>query len=417
MKNNRKFPILFFLILFVAISSRVCSETLSLGQIVEKALQFQPSLAISKSGLKISDYSLIKSISSLYPQINVSASYNYNYSNDNSSGSGNYSAGASVSQKIYDFGRTGGSIRSSIENKKSSEYALQGQVQSVVYDATQKYFEYLKAKHIVDADSESLVQADAHLSQIKGYYAVGIKPRIDVVKSMLDRSNSKLALISALNSMKIAKMNLAKTIGLNDSDFEAADFSDTASFDISLEECLNIAAQRRPDLKQKESDVKAAQIQLAVASSSHFPSISASGNYGYSGDEFPLNSSSWGAGVNFSLPIFSGFSVSSQVKTQEENYKIAQKQKQDLDLSADIEIRQAYFDMKEKRESIDVARESLNSAEENYSLAQGRYLSGTGSIIELSDARASLVSAKTSYIRSIYDYNISIASLKKVTGY
>jgi len=414
MKNIRKFLILVFLVLFVGIVQRAGCEILSLGQVVEKALQFQPSLEISRSSLKISDYSLSKSISSLYPQINAGASYNYS---GNSSGSGNYSASASVSQKIYDFGRTGGAIRSSIENKRSSEYALQGQVQSVIYDATQKYFEYLKAKHIVDADSESLKQAEAHLSQIKGYYAVGLKPRIDVVKSMLDRSNSKLALMNDLNSMKLAKINLAKVIGVNDADFEAADFFETASFDVSLEECLNIALEKRPDLKEKESDVKAAQIKLATARSSHLPSLSASGSYGYSGSEFPLSSSSWSAGLNFSLPIFSGFSVTSEVKTQEENYKIVLKQKQDLELSADIEIRQAYFDMKEKRESIEVAYESLNNAEENYNLAQGRYISGTGSIIELSDARASLVSAKTSYIRSIYDYNISIASLKKVTGY
>jgi len=416
MKKINKFLCVVLLSMYLFVPACFGEEIFSLQKCIETSLDLQTSLKIAKSNLNISEYAFIKSLSAFYPQLNVSSSYNYG-GNNSSSGSGSYSAGVSLSQKIYDFGKTGGAVRSAVEEKKSSDYALELATQEVVFNVTEQYFEYLKAKHIVEADSETTRQSEAYLKQIEAFYAAGTKPRIDVAKSRLDYSNNRLTLLEDINSQKLAKLKLAEAIGLKNSDFEVEDYYDTSSFNESLEECLKLAFLQRPDVKQKALAVLISELGLATARSGYLPSISASGSYNYSGTEFPLDNSSWDAGLNLSIPIFSGFSTTSEVKTAEENYNIALKNKEQFELSVEVEVRQAYLALKEKWESIDVSSQSLKYAEENYELAQGRYLSGVATIVELSDARASLMAAKTSYIKSIYDYDINIATLKKTIGY
>lgn len=407
--------IIFSLLYF---NSNVCAggETLSLDRCIKIAIESQPDLRIAKANLNISGYSLDKAKSSFYPQLSASSSYRRSESvQPVSSSSDNYSAGISLSQSIYDFGRTGGSFRKAIEDKNGYALELQNKIQETILSVTQRYYEYLKAKRLVEMDSESLKQSDEHLAQAKDFYKAGIKSKIDVTKAEVQKANDNLAFIGALNSLKIAKLKLGNVMGMKNADFEVEDTVDTRAFDTNLEECLERALKLRPDMLEMESKVKSAMLRLSVSKSSFLPSISASGSYNYSGTDFPLGSS-WSAGLNLSIPLFTGFSTLSDVKSTQENLNIAMEQKRSYELQVQLEVEQAYLTVQEKKESIEAAAGGLKNAEENFSLAQGRYLSGIGSMIELTDAQISLTSAKTNYINSLYDYAISIATLKKVMG-
>ena len=58
----------------------------------------------------------------------------------------------------------------------------------------------------------------------------------------------------------------------------------------------------------------------------------------------------------------------------------------------------------------------VESAQEELSLVQERYPLGAASILEVLDAQVSLNSAKTGWVNMKYDFWISVASLKALTG-
>lgn len=397
------------------------AETLSLAQCIKIAIESHPDIKTAKASLNIANSSVWKAASSFYPQVSASSSYSHSEIIEPvSSSSDNYSAGISASQNICDFGKRGGSFGKALEDKNTSNLALQEKISEVILSVTRQYYEYLKAKRIAETDSESLGQSEEHLAQAKDFYKAGTKSKIDVTKAEVQRANDKLSLISALNFLKIAKLKLGNAMGMKQADFEVEDMVDTKTFDISFEECMQRAFKSRPDMLEMESKVKSARLSIAIATSSFLPSISASGSYNYSGTEFPpdwdWDNESWEARVSLSIPIFTGFSTLSNVKIAQENLNIAMEQKRSYELSVQLEVEQAYLTVQEKKESIEAAAEGLRNAEENFSLAQGRYLSGIGSMIELADAQVSLTSAKTNYINSLYNYVTSVASLKKAAG-
>ena len=65
--------------------------------------------------------------------------------------------------------------------------------------------------------ADVLKQFQLHLDQAKGFYDVGTKARIDVIKAEVDLSNAKLSLINAENALKIAWVTLNNVMGTPDS--------------------------------------------------------------------------------------------------------------------------------------------------------------------------------------------------------
>ena len=76
-----------------------------------------------------------------------------------------------------------------------------------------------------------------------------------------------------------------------------------------------------------------------------------------------------------------------------------------------LEVRQAYLNMREAEKRIQTNQVSVEKAEEDFKIAQVRYSAGVGTNLDVIDAQVALTSARTNYIVSLYDYNTSKASL------
>ncbi|HVN70445.1 MAG TPA: TolC family protein [Desulfomonilia bacterium] len=113
------------------------------------------------------------------------------------------------------------------------------------------------------------------------------------------------------------------------------------------------------------------------------------------------------------------YEVGTKAKIVEEaraNLEVAGANKELVRKGVRFDVEQAYYNLKDVRESISVAELTLTQAKENRELAQGRYASGVGNTIEVADAVVSEISAKTAYITALYNYHLAVASLEKAMG-
>lgn len=389
----------------------------SLGECIQAALENQVDFKVAENNLRSADRTLAKVYSGYWPHLNLSSSYNYGGSSS-SDPSNSYSGSLSASQFLWDFGKSTRSLIKSKESNASSHASLEQTKQSLIYSITQYYYAYLRAKHTQELNFETLKKAQRYLERAQAFYEVGKSARIDVTKAEVDVTNSELSYLKSKNSLKLARLDLIRAIGLkNMREFEVEDSVDTGPIDMVLRECIETAFKNRPDVKQQEVSVKTARIDLASAYNFYTLSSSANASLNYSGAEFPLAKSwSWSAYLNFSIPVFDGLSTWISIKDAQENLKVETIQKEEFDESVRYEVEYGYLSMKEAEESVAVAKKALGQAQENLELAEGRYENGIGSIIELADARVSLQSSQLTYIQSVYSYALSIASLKKTMG-
>jgi outer membrane protein, adhesin transport system len=120
----RRFSFIKFLIplLFLAtsINAEASLPVLPLKQVVYIALERNPALTTTQNQVEIAEAKITQIEADKYPQINASAGYDYTWVNNSyqpdGNGTLNISTGITISQNIYDFGKTSAAIDQSNQN-------------------------------------------------------------------------------------------------------------------------------------------------------------------------------------------------------------------------------------------------------------------------------------------------------------
>jgi len=124
----------------------------------------------------------------------------------------------------------------------------------------------------------------------------------------------------------------------------------------------------------------------------------------------------WAAGVNLTLPIFSGFLTQSQVAQARANLMVAGADEEALRQDVILQIHVAFSTLQETEERVKTSAVVVRQAQENLDLANGRFQAGVGTSIEQTDAQVTLANAKTSQVRALFDYRVAAAALERAMG-
>jgi len=392
---------------------------LTLSQCIENALKKSPSLFAAVSTMNATQSRVGQARSSYYPQISATAGYSkYTVASDPSSTVyDQYSASATLSQTIFDFGKTWNNVTVKQRYFDASQQDLRTAMSQLVLNVKQSYYALLQAGKNRDVLKETVMQFEQHLNQAKGFYEIGVKSKFDVTKAEVDLSNARLNLIKAENSLKIARVTLNNAMGMPD----APEYSieDTLPFQknaITYDEARQRAYANRPDLRSLEAQGAALDASISAARKGYFPTLSGNASYTKSGDTYPPDQKSWSAGLTLTFPLFSGFLTNYQVKEAKENLNIVKGNEETLRQSILLDVQQAYLNLQAAEESVSVAGLTVQQAEENFAIAKGRYEAGVGSPIEETDALVALSNARTSNIAALSDYKVAEATLMKAMG-
>ncbi|MFH2127788.1 MAG: TolC family protein, partial [Pseudomonadota bacterium] len=184
-------------------------QEVTLQQVLAVALKNNPGIAASQSDVEAAKALVTQAQAGYLPQISGQAGYDRRWaeSTRSSSLSGSsssydrsgqydyYSAQLSLSQYLYDFGKTGGKVDASRSNLSASQKGLATTLSDLVRDVKNAYYEMLKKDHLVGVNEESLRVQQQHLEQAKAFHQAGIRPKIDVTKGEVELSRTRLQLI------------------------------------------------------------------------------------------------------------------------------------------------------------------------------------------------------------------------------
>jgi TolC family type I secretion outer membrane protein len=397
-------------------------ETLTLRQCIDIALKMHPNIIAAKGAIAASESRTGQAESNYFPQIGTSAGYSKisdvpsTTKNKSSQSYDEYTSSVTLSQTLFDFGKTPTHVRIQNLNLDSAKADFENSAAQIIFNVKQAYYNVLQAKRNRDVAAETVIQFQQHLEQAKGFYEVGLKPKFDVTKAEVDLSNAKLNLIKAENALKIAMITLNNTLGVT----EAPEYTieDNLAYEkqtIKLEDTLALAFKNRPDLRSLQLKTKASEESIALAKKGYLPVLTGSAAYNWAAQKFPLEHG-WNAGVTITLPIFSGYLTKHQVEESRANLNIAKANEDVLRQQVILDVQQAYLKLREAEERIPTAELAVTQATENLDIANGRYEAGVGNPIEVTDAQISYINAKTAYIQALYDYKVAQASLDKATG-
>jgi len=334
----------------------------------------------------------------------------------------NYSANLRVTQPVF----AGGSIVAKLNAGKLfsllTDQAIRAVTQDVLYAAQKAYYDVLLNQHLLEISADAVRSAQAHLDNVKRKRQGGVASDFDVLRAEVELSNFRAEHIQNKNAINVSKANLLKIMGVSqDSGIVLSDELIYLPWDVSMEEAVGAAFQRRPDLFERQLDIKWQKEQLNIARSRWWPRID-----GYYENTWakpdPHNSTeiewgrAWQAGVMVTLPVFDGFAREGTIIQQKARFKQAQIDLIDAEETALFELTKALLSIEDSKEFVESQRLNLTRAEEGSRLAEVGYREGINTQVEIIDAESALTKAKSLYYQAIYSHMIAKLDLQKAMG-
>ncbi len=405
--------------------------TLTLQEAVDTALAQHPTLRVGQATIEAAQQRVQQQIAGYLPR----GGYTYNYTRKQqaiTAAVGGVQAGQqqratsqlfnfnstnfSMSQLLFDFGRTLDSIRSAIASVEASTADLETTRQTVILNTRQAYYSVLASQRLLQVADETVQQNQKHLEEAQARFDVGLAPRFDVTQAQVQLSNAQLNQVTARNNVALARETLRTAMGVTGPFlFTLVDTLERGTLTLNDASLLTQAYTNRPELRSIQAQQRATAEQVSALQKQYLPSVAGNAQYNWTGRQYPLQQG-WLWGVTLTFPLFDDFLTVGQVGEAQANLRGLQAQEDNLRQQIALEVRQSLLNLRQAEESIRVSEQTVVQAQENLAIAEGRYAAGVGNIIELTDAQVSLTSAQANNIQALATYKTTVAQLEKAVN-
>ncbi len=405
---------------------------LSIYDCVAAAFKNSPKIKRQKYNLDIAKSNLGIAKSQYFPVISAGIGFYNENNSDNIYYNSHYrdlpSVGVSINQLIWNFGKTTAYIKMEEFYKIGAEYEFMDSLCSALFDIKAKYYKLLRAMAL-----EQLAQTNVEINEdiIKI-----TKKEPDIITAKLNLSEAQFNLVEAQNTSKNSKIDLSNAMYLDsqpdyeiektksfnfDNDFDyhskqpKINTFTPQTFNFPMDKAVEIAYDNSPDLQVLVSTKKAMEQSLTYIKRSYLPDLTATAGYGYNNSTQTSNSSLQ-VGVNLTSNV-NLMELKHSIKGADAQVNLAQNEillfKKDLY----FEVKRAFNNVEKAQNQIPIAQHQAEQALYNLELIKTKYQTGENDYTSLQDARKDYVTAVSSYIEALYDYNIALIQVEMAMHY
>ena len=337
-----------------------------------------------------------------------------------------YAISVTGTQLIFN-GTTFNQIRGTFFQRDSAYFAFRNVLDSLIATVKTQFYQIIVNRELVKVNEENVHLLEAQLKDQQNRFEAGTVPRFNVLQADVQLHNQIPQLITAENNLRISKLQLAKTLGLDfkrrrgDSPpLEVIGDMPYIPRPIELADAIEMGKQRRAFLKEARANVLNQLQQVRAAAGQYLPSITTTGGGEWVSD--PVNSSwhdiskGWTALVQGSMPIWDGGAIAGQVIQQRALLSEAKITYDDDVRQVELEIQTAYSNLQQNEELVKSQEKNVELADEALRLAKARLDAGAGVQLDVLNATVQLLTAQSTRLQALFGYNSSLAEFDRATG-
>ncbi|MBJ9240016.1 outer membrane protein TolC [Citrobacter freundii] len=408
------------------------SQAENLMQVYQQARLSNPELRKSAADRDAAFEKINEARSPLLPQLGLGADYTYSngYRDANGVNSNATSASLQLTQTLFDMSKW----RALTLQEKSAgiqDVTYQTDQQTLILNTATAYFNVLNA---IDVLSYTQAQKDAvyrQLDQTTQRFNVGLVAITDVQNARSQYDTVLANEVTARNNLDNAVEQLRQVTGNY--------YPELASLNVdgfkttkpqAVNALLKEAENRNLTLLQARLSQDLAREQIRLAQDGHLPTLGLTASTGvsdtsYSGSKThsatgsQYDDSNMGQnkiGLTFSLPLYQGGMVNSQVKQAQYNFVGASEQLESAHRSVVQTVRSSFNNINASISSINAYKQAVVSAQSSLDAMEAGYSVGTRTIVDVLDATTTLYNAKQQLANARYTYLINQLNVKSALG-
>jgi outer membrane protein len=282
-----------------------------------------------------------------------------------------------------------------------------------VADAYVKVLRATRAVRVADSNVSSLA---SHTQNVSNLFAKGFVARNDLLASQVVLADARQREIQARNALDFASAIYNRylvrplTNAVRLEDLTAA----PAVGEVS--ELTTQAFQQRPELVVLAEQAAALRKQAKSVRASALPSIGVSGSYLHLENTYLERDHVWMVGIFGSWSIFDSGLTRHKAQAVDDQADAATAMRAEAMSGVSLQVRQAWLEMDETRQRLEVTRDAVAQAEENLTVARDGYRNGVSTNTEVLDAETLRVRSLGNHDNAIYDSVMAGLRLRRAVG-
>jgi outer membrane protein len=404
------------------------ARRLTLQECVDLAMQQNPGIAIADQGVRSAEAGERGARSAYFPQLEARNDYEIVRSRGGrrviaGGGAISFSGqlteqdthGLYLSQTIMQSGRTD-VVRQARHQARAERHAATDVRRQLVETVATQYYAVLANRRLLTVSQQSEAFEEENVRIVQGRVNAGLAAQVDVRPALTARASAQLDVVRASNAVDLALAQLKYTLGLPPTEsIDLAESLKEEAREVKLEDALNEAYEKRPDLAEQQQRVEAQRDAVRIARSNVLPQLTVTGasSYdvldGYGGFAYQL-------GASLSYPVFDGGATQSSLDGAKANLKSAQAALDQVRLSVGLDVENAVLNLGEAAQAIQAAQAAVDEAQANFDAMQGRLQEGLVTTQDVTEAEVQLTTARVQQVQAIYNYNVAEAALDAAIG-
>ncbi|KAF5050730.1 Outer membrane protein OprM [anaerobic digester metagenome] len=365
----------------------------------------------------------------LFPQVGAGASYTREQVTreaENKPASGvatlteTYSTSLNAAWEIDLWGRIRRSTEAARAQLMATEEARRGVILTLVSDVASAYVNLRGLDRQLEIARDTVGSREESFRIFQERYDGGIISLLELTqnKSQYEEALSRIPPIE--RAIALQENGLAVLLGQNPGPIPRGLTIDELTAPAITAGLPSDLLERRPDVRQAEQTLVAANAQIGVAKAAYFPAISLTGLFGFASDDltdlFRSSAQVWNYSAPLTVPIFTAGKISGGVKAAEAVQQQAVIAYMQSVQNAFREVNDALADQLQTGLQLEALGRQVGSLRQYDEIARLRYDEGYTDFLTVLDAERSLFNAELSHTQTRVQFHQARIGLYKAVG-
>ena len=426
------------------------AEALTLESAVQLALEHNLSLKASREDYESAKWSLRGARAALLPSVSLSSTATRvdpdtyeraNASLDFAEEFGidvepflyetTYETSFRVDVPIWNGGKLWGAAGVARGAREAALRSYESARRSVVVEAKSAYFDLLRSMALLEVQSDAVLAAERNARAAERRYEVGAVNRAELLRWQAQLARERVSLVEAEAGVTIARTRLLSVLGLPldsdvgltgvpESELEAARsrYESIVGDGPLNEERARQLLSRSPDLAALSASTDIARSSMTVARGAFFPSLNASGSYGWKADDDiePDDETAWSVTIALNLPVFTSFKNLSDYQSSRRAYLASLRRREDGERGLVAALRSADSAVNSAVKRLTAARLEEEQAAELLKNMRNMRAQGAVTYTELLDSEVLYGLSRVGSVNAFYDCLVAFAEAERLVG-
>ena len=393
-----------------------------LQNLISQALEYNKDILSAAERIRELEYRYRIQRADLWPSLSINAAADNEYNNYGGADPSNdpeIGSKASLSWEIDLWGHLRWASKARMAEYLSSIDAQRALKMTLIADVATAYFELVALDNELDIVRSTLKTRREGVKQAKLRLDGGLTDEIPYQQALVELATTEALVPDIERQVALKESEIAFLTGSYPHKVERAKASDMQSYRENVP--IGVPSDllwRRPDLRQAEQNLMAAEAEVGVAQAERFPTLTIGLQGGLESDSFldVLKSPFYYAVASVAAPVFHFGKRKAAFKAAIAEYEQAKIEYEKSVMQAFREVHDAVVTFQSAQRNTDAKYDLVQAALKYVDLTNIQYINGAIRYLDLLDANRVYLDAQVEYSNAVMDEYIALVGLYKSLG-